>query len=227
MYPDSEGSGANSSTDLVEPAAAYPPSVLESNWVSRMGGIGRFGRPLLLLFCLSLVHGAEGLQNFPQSCDTVRDVVVSWLKQRGFRFSSSVYRCQSAGSHYAFGTGDSDCADFTGKRIRNAQRKRIWRLGRFYIPPQGGQHDFSCPLADPPDTCIHGCFRSFSVKGVSGTMQLKPQGSGCALSLRLAFPAETGDACLGFATSGEPRIALPSNGVLEREYLSAIRVLVK
>lgn len=76
---------------------------------------------LVLLLCLSPAHGEEVKRRFRQSCDTVRDFAIPWLKRSGFRFGNDAYRCQSAGSEYAFGIGDSDCYDFVaGKRLRNA-----------------------------------------------------------------------------------------------------------
>lgn len=181
------------------------------------------GWSLLLLFCLTLADAEDQQRAFRQSCDAVGRVVIPWLKQRGVKQTGNTYRCAK--------DDNGDCIDLAGRRIRNVEGKRIRRLGRYGVRPAGGQCGTSFPGGIDPNTGLdtntgsEDCFSSFSVVRLSGTMELRARGSGCIVSLRFAFPDKEGCSCLGFALEHESEV--PSNGRLEREYLSALQVLLK
>ena len=120
--------------------------------------------------------------------------------------------------HLQMRNTDADCLDVTGKRIHDAHGKRIWKLSRYYMWPEGGQ---SLGATSIERHSRNDCFQSFHVVGLSGTMRLLSSGHTCALSVKFEFPSVGGDNCPGFLgdSGGGP---VYSNGRLETEYLSGI-----
>src|SRR4051812_9370873 len=85
--------------------------------------------PLFLFFIARAGQLPPAPKIFAASCDAVSSVARPWLNRHGLSVTN-IYRC---------GVQEADCLDLTGKRIHDAQGKRIWRLSRYYMWPEGGQ----------------------------------------------------------------------------------------
>jgi len=175
------------------------------------------GRAWLSMFLLSFAHGADlssTTRSLPQSCDAVRTVAVPWLKQHNIRPTGNAYRCGK--------NDDDDCIDFSGNRLRNTHGRRIWRLDRYYIHLE--DRKCVCSRYDESNTSSssYSDFGWYSVTGISGTLRLQPQGSGCIVGLKFLYPAKEG--CCGVESG---KVALFSNGRLESEYVTSIETALR